>query len=183
MDFSYYPNIQAVDTVLGGSKQTVFNKKQYIQADEEWMKLSPDEMNYINQALPSAVRVMDAFAMPYYIVYMNARVLRVVRVYDVIWSYVHVTTQRSYGIPVNKFHQVRVADRYGNEHVLGMQNTGGFSKKEPAEEAFHTLVQTIQPQRRGMFLGWSQQTADMFAKNLPGLVMLVDTNSTQAQPQ
>lgn len=183
MDFSLYPNIQAADIALGGSKQALLNKKNYAQAEAEWSCLSVDELNYINQALPSATRVMQSFVMPYYIVYMDARVFHVVRVYDLVWAYIHVLTQRSYGIPVSKFHQIRVADRYGKEHTLGMVNSGGFSKKDPVGEPFSNLVRIIQPQRRGMYFGWSQQTADMYSKNLAGLVMLVDTNSAPTSTQ
>lgn len=179
MDFNSYPNIAALADVLGGTKQTAFNKKRYAKAEESWNRLGPDELAYINGAAPTAVRILDCYVTPYYILHMDMRAFFVIPVRDVIWMYTSVVTNRMNFIPYNKEHTLFLVDRAGEAHALGMKNTGGFSKKTPCEDAMNQMVQIIAPQRKGMLVGWSDQISAAIQNNFAGVVQSVDANSAQ----
>lgn len=179
MDFNNYPNIALLDKALGGSKQTAMNKKRYASAEERWNRLGVDELGVINAEAASAVRILDCYVTPNYILYMNLRVLYVIPVRDVVWMYTSVVTDRMNFIPYNKTHNLFLLDRTGETFSLGMKNTGGFSKKTPCNDAMQQIVQIIGPQRRGMLVGWTQQIADAVKTNFYGVVQSVDANSVQ----
>lgn len=179
MDFTAYPNIAALAELLGGAKQTAFNKKNYAKAEEGWNKLGPDELMYINTAAPTAVRILDCYITPYYILHMNAHAFHVIPVRDTIWLYTSIVTNRMNFIPYNKTHTLLLMDRLGETHTLGMRTTGGFSKKTPCDDAMRQLVQIIGQQRRGMLIGWSQQIAEAVKNNFFGVVQSVDAKSGQ----
>ncbi len=177
MDFNSYPNIAALAEILGGVKQTAFNKKSYAKAEESWNRLGPDELSYINGAAATAVRILDCYVTPYYILHMNLHAFYVIPVRDVIWMYTSVVTNRMNFIPYNKTHTLFLVDRAGESHALGMKNTGGFSKKTPCGDAMDQIVQIIAPQRRGMLVGWSEQISAAVQNNFAGVVQSVDANS------
>lgn len=179
MDFSYYPNIAALADMLGGEKRTSFNKKKHIKAEESWKRLGPDELSYINAAAPTAVRILDCYVTPYYILHMDMRAFFVRPVRDLVWMYTSVLTNRMNFIPYNKTHNLFIVDREGELHTLGTKSTGGFSKKTPCDDAMRQMLQIIAPQRKGLLIGWSDQLSTAVRSNLASVVQSVDANSAQ----
>lgn len=181
MNFEFYPNIAVLEKDLGGSKQTALNKKNYAKAEEGWNKLSSEELAYINQAATTAVKVMNSYVTPGYILHMAGKVFYVIPVRDLVWMYTTTVTQRMYFIPYNKMHSLNVVDRTGEIYTLGTMNTGGFSKKTPATDAMQRITDIILPQRPGMILGWSEEISKAVSENFVGVVQSVDARCAGVQ--
>ena len=177
MDFSFYPNIANLANQLGKVKQTVFNKKKFAQAEEFWNRMTPEELNYMNQEAAGAVRVMNCFVTPNYLFVLDTAVFYVVPVRDMVWMYTTVLTQKMNFIPYNKLHNLLLMDRNGNTYTLGTKNTGGFSKKTPCDDALKQVYSIVCQQRRGLIAGWTQQVADAVSNNFMAVVQSVDANS------
>lgn len=177
MDFNNYPNIANLANQLGKVKQTVFNKKKYAQAESFWNSLSVEDLNAINQEAAGAVRVMNCFVTPNYVFVLDMAVFYLVPVKDMVWIYVSVLTQKMNFIPYNKIHNLFLIDRNGDSYTLGTKNTNGFSKKTPCSNAMKQIADIVLPQRKGLIVGYTKETADAMKNHFAGLVQTVDTNS------
>lgn len=177
MNFENYPNIANLSRQLGKSKQTMFNKKKFAEAENFWNSLSLDELSRIDALAPSAVRVMNCFVLPDYLFVLDAAVFYLIPVRDVVWVYTSVLTQRMNFIPYNKLHTLLLMDRNGKSYTLGTKNTGGFSKKTPCADAQQQVCDIIGPQRRGLLVGWSQQLQNAVSHDFAAVVQSVDANS------
>ena len=182
MDLAYYPNIAAKAEALGGVKQTVFNKKLLEKADASWRQFSSEEIARIEQEDPSAVKVGNSFVTPTAILYMirNQHALFAIPVRDVIWVYGNVTTTRMYYfIPVSRLHQVQLLARNGETYTLATITTGPFTRKDHCGDTIRQLQPLLQPHRKGIIFGWSQDIANYVRSNFQAAVAMVDEKSAE----
>lgn len=177
MDLSNYPNILNLCNQLGKVRQNAFNKKQYAAAEEQWNRFTPEEKMWINNEAQTAVPVLKCFVSPNYIFALDMAAFFVIPVRDTIWVYPFVFTSKMNFIPYDKAHSLKLMDRNGRVYTLGEKHTGGFSKKQPCQEAMEKLVNVIWPQRRGLIVGWTEPIAQSINNNFSGIVQAVDTNS------
>lgn len=174
MDFTNYPNIALIDAKLGGTKQSMFNKKAYAKAEEDWMRLGHDMLSQINYEAQSALQVLSSFVMPSAIICMEARVLKVIPANDIIWIYGHVVKNSMNFIPTTKDHSVRVMTRTGDVYILGQKSTNGFSKKDITGDIINQIAPILSRTRPGILFGYSDEIAKAVQQNLQAVVNTVD---------
>ncbi len=182
MDLAYYPNIAAKADELGGVKKTMFNKKLLEQADASWRQFSSEEIARIEQEAPSAVKVGNCFVTPTAILHMgrNQHALFAIPVRDVIWIYGNVTTTRMYYIfPVSKLFQVQLLTRSNQTYTLASISTGPFTRKDHCGDIIRQLQPLLQPHRKGIIFGWSQDIANYVQGNFQAAVAMVDEKSAE----
>lgn len=182
MDFTNYPNIAMIDAKLGGAKQTMFNKKAFAKAEEQWTRLGHEMIAQINYETQSALQVLSSFVMPSAVICMEARVLNVLPVNDIIWVYGYVVKNSMNFIPTTKEHYVRVMTRSGDVHVLGMKSTGGFSKKDITGDIVNQIAPILSRTRPGILFGYSDEIAGAVQQNLQAVVNTVDERCYNANP-
>lgn len=182
MDFTNYPNIAAIDAKLGGAKQTIFNKKAFAKAEENWMRLGHEMIAQINYEAQSAVQVLSSFVMPSAVICMDLRVLKVIPANDIIWVYGYVVKNSTNFIPTSKDHSVRVLTRNGETYVLGMKSTNGFSKKDITGDIIQQIAPILLSTRPGILFGYSDEIAKAVQQNLQSVVNAVDERCYNANP-
>lgn len=177
MDFSFYPNINAVITRFGGIKRTAFNKKLYENAEHSWTTLYPEELMSLEQEIVCALEICNSLVTPTAICIYHNHTFTVIPVRDVIWFYGHILKQSMNFIPTSKIHTLYVIDRYGNQFSMGQTTTVALSKKTPADDAIAKIQNLLYQYRKGIVFGYSEEFANIVSNNLPYAVQIVDANS------
>lgn len=180
-DFSRFPAISQTIANLGGIKETKFNKKAIAEMDSSWAALSEQEIMMIDQSLPSGKKVINMIVVPTAILVYRSHALVVFPTKDIIWMYPHIVTQKMNFIPTSKMHSIRILFRSGNVEVSDLINTGGFSKKTPADDALAEIANIVKPSYPGIYIGWSDEIANAASNNFPALVASVDQNNAARQ--
>lgn len=175
MDFTNYPNIAVIDAKLGGTKQTMFNKKAFAKAEEDLARLGYDMLSQINYEAQSAVQVLSSYVMPSAVICMQPfHVLNIIPVNDIIWVYGHVVKNSTNFIPTSKDHSIRVMTRTGSMYILGQKSTNPFTKKDITGDLINQIAPILSRTRPGIFFGYSDQIANAVQQNLQSVVNAVD---------
>ena len=173
-----YSGIMAKVGQMGKVKTNLVNKKLTAQALESWQRLSAEELARIDQEIGSAEVFNKCMTFTSSaVIYNNLGALYVVPVKDILWVFPYVVTQRMNFIPYNKIHQIRIVDRTGDEHVIIIGNTGGFSKKEPAVDILQKMSAAMTPVRPVIVFGYSEDANRLFHGNLQQGIAMVDQRS------
>jgi hypothetical protein len=176
IDFNYYANIGNVATMLGGMKKAALNKKQLAAAEQSWDRLPQEVVMRINQEIPGGKQIMNSsYIVPSAILVMSNHALFVIPSYDIIWLYGHVVKNSMNFIPTDKEHILRLVDRNGETHVMGMSRTLAFSKKDPCGDAINEVRPFLATTRPGALLGWTDEIANGIQNNFAGMVQMVDS--------
>lgn len=175
MDFTNYPNIAVIDAKLGGTKQTMLNKKAFAKAEENWMRLGHDMLSQINYEAQSAVQVLSSYVMPSAVICMQPfHVLNIIPVNDIIWIYGHVVKNSTNFIPTSKDHSIRLMTRTGETYVLGQKSTNPFTKKDITGDIINQIAPILSRTRPGILFGYSDEIANAVQQNLQSVVNAVD---------
>ena len=181
INLSNYPNLSTLANSLGGVRKAALNKKLLEKSEESWRKLTQDEVVILEQQVPYARKVMNAYVTQTAILYMTNHALFVIPSRDIIWIYGSITTMRMNFIPYSKNHNLFVVTRDGNSNNIGMTTTGGFSKKRPCDAAISELQSVLAPVKPGIFFGYSDQLANAVKSNFASVVAAVDQKNNLQQ--
>ncbi len=177
IDLSNYPNLNNLANSLGGVRKAALNKKLLERSEESWRTITQEEVVSLEQQVPYAKKIMNAYVTQTAILYMTNHALFVIPTRNLIWVYGSVTTMRMNFIPYSKQHSLLAVTRDGESHNLGLATTGGFSKKRPCDAAITELQQVLAPVRPGIIFGYSEQVANAVKSNFAGVVQSVDARN------
>lgn len=181
MNFTNYPNIEAIANNLGGIKKTIFNKTLTKNAEKSWEQFSEKEMEQINKEAEHAVKALTSYVTPTVLMVMNKNefALLALPVKDIIWIYANIEKHTvNYVIPTGKVHTINIVMRDGSIHSIGYINTSPFSKKDITGEAIKTIYDTISPNRKGVICGWSEEICELVREHFGEAIKLVDSKSS-----
>lgn len=174
-----YPAIATkVEEELGKIKQTKLNKKSWAAASESWDRMFPEDLQKLSQEISSAtVYNKTLIVTPTAVLIKEFAALKCIPMRDLVWVFPQSTTQRMNFIPTAKYHHMRFIERSGQEYVVLVGQTGGFSKKQIGNDILSEIAPVIQSTRPGVFIGYSKELEAYVRGNLPAAAAAVDEKS------
>jgi hypothetical protein len=105
-----------------------------------------------------------------WLIYEAATNLIATRYEDVVWAYMHVLRQKSYGVTVNKTYTAKVLDRFGVvcDFLAGRK-----------EETVKEMLEAIYQHAPWTVMGYSDQLDAAWKKDRPGFLATVDQRKAQ----
>ncbi len=177
IDLQGYQNINAYIQKKGGLKDSLLNKVFRSEWEASWERMTPQDYETFDREIVNGKEVFEAIVTPGYIMVCRAHCAKIIPVRNILWMFAKVGVQKMYFIPYNKTHSVILLDRYGEWETLGFVNTGGFSKKAPADDACQLIKSIIGQTRPGIVYGYSPELDEMASENLAGFIEMVDSRS------
>lgn len=177
IDLNRYPNIAGYIQSKGGIKEKLINKKTMQDTLDSWDLLTPEELNALEQQVPYGLKAFDALVTSTAIILCSMWTARCIPVKNILWMFTRVVTQKMNFIPYNKVHNLILEDRNGEFWSLGFTNTGGFSKKTPADDLMAQVASVIAPTKPGIIFGPDDDAYAWCENNVPALIQKVDYRS------
>ena len=176
--FSSYPAIADKAAQTGKIKPNVLTKKAFANADEQWNRLFPEELDRLNSEIAGAELFMKkAYCTQTAICYNSIGCFFVIPVKDIIWVYARIVKESMNFIPTGKIHQVWIVDRSGERYLICDTHTGPFGKADPAGDVIKQIQSILDPVRPGIFYGYTKELEAFVGGNLPGAAAQVDNAS------
>ncbi len=173
-----YPAIMAKAREMGKVAKNFMNKKLIDQAAQLWARFTPEELAQLNQEISSYPLVAKTSVVtPTAVCYYNLGVFYAIPVRDIVWCYVRLVKESMNFIPTGKQHQIFVMDRTGEQHIVCIARTNGFSKKTPGEENLQYIRSVLNPVRPGIVYGYSNEIEQWFCSNLQAAVAQIDAKT------
>ncbi len=177
-EISRYPGIMEKVKQLGKVKENFLNKKRMAEAIELWQRFTPEELAQLDREMASASILMKAAVItPTAVCYYSIGVFFAIPVRDVVWVYPRIVKESMNFIPTGKIHQVFLAERNGEQHIIAQLSTGIFNKMTPANDAIGEIKSVLDPVRKGIIYGYSDDIYRWFYSDLEAAAAKIDADS------
>ena len=139
---------------------------------------TPEELAQLDREMGNASILMKmAVITPTAVCYYNLGAFFAIPVRDVVWVYPRIVKQTMNFIPTGKIHQLFLMERNGEQHIIGQLSTGPFNKATLAADGLESVRSILNPVRKGIVYGYSDDLNRWFYSDLQAAAAKVDEDS------